>query len=66
MKDCEEVPREMTEEEKKKYTQKSYTTVTSSSYATSFKYEPVKEKSLRITVKGSGVQDSTLDDGNTA
>ena len=66
MKDSEELPREMTEEEKKKYTQKSYTTGTSTSYTTTFKHEPVKEKSLRITVKSSGTQDSSLDDGNAA
>lgn len=55
----------MTEEEKKKYTQKTYTTgSSSSSYTTTFKYEPVKEKSLRITVKGSGNTEADIDDGN--
>jgi len=64
VKDNEEVPREMTEEEKKKYTQKSYTSGSTSAYTTAFKSEPIKEKSLRITVKGSGTPDSSLDDGN--
>jgi hypothetical protein len=54
----------MTEEEKKKYTQKSYTTGSTSSYTSTFKHEPVKEKSLRITVKGSGNAEPIMDDGN--
>ena len=54
----------MTEEEKKKYTQKtSYNAGSTSSYTGTYVHEPAKEKSLRITVKGTA-QDSLPDDGN--
>ena len=52
----------MTEEEKKKYTQKS--SVSTSTPWTNFVPEPVKEKSLKIKVVGGPGVEANFDDGN--